>query len=653
MKNYKLLIFFLVCFVYILGYFFWPFKVLDERIFDKFLSPIEAHPSIVVVEIDEESLDELGQWPWNREIYAQFLNSVTSTKPAVVAFDIYLSESVEGEDGVLRDALQNVDKTIDVVWAAKLEEGELLLPIPEVSTHSDVGYGNVDTDSTGQIRYYQLFTGQYDSLANVVLDNYFKGQLETEIKKIERIHYLENYEDFDSVSFLDVLNQNTDVDLTDKIVLIGVTVEDVKNDVSDNFIASNTGKYIPGVYIHANMINTILQNEQVKEMPLIAQIILGIILQSLIFVLAGKLKTWRKVFILILIPLFFTLMLIILQYNFMTPIIFPIVMGTALWLILFILDYILQYRESLKVKKAFSQYVGTHILDKLTDSGDELLKPGGVENDVLVMFSDIIGFTSISEKLKPEELITLINSYLTDVTRVIISNDGVIDKYIGDNVMAFWGAPVEDNKMCTKACKAILEMQKAIADFNDNFMKKLIKESKGDLAEVKLVSGIGLHFGRVIVGNLGSQQKFDYTVMGDNVNLASRIEGLTRKYKCKNLVSESVIERLKCEGLASEFVYRFVDEVIVKGRHNSIKIFEIVGFQDSQDYIENKKFVQDFEKAVDLYRGKNFAEAKKLFVELEKHGDGTSGVYLERIKQLRDDASASKSFNGVWKWEEK
>jgi adenylate cyclase len=191
------------------------------------------------------------------------------------------------------------------------------------------------------------------------------------------------------------------------------------------------------------------------------------------------------------------------------------------------------------------------------------LKLGGQKKEMTVLFSDIRGFTTLSEKLEPEKLVAILNEYFTAMTEVILQSGGVLDKFIGDAIMAFWGAPQEAPDHAQRACRTALKM---IAK-----LEELKKEwSKRDLPEINI--GVGINSGQMIVGNMGSAKRFDYTVIGDNVNLASRLEGLNKQYGTSIIISQFTYDKVK-----EKFEGEFLDKVAVKGKEIPVEIFKLVG----------------------------------------------------------------------------
>jgi len=250
----------------------------------------------------------------------------------------------------------------------------------------------------------------------------------------------------------------------------------------------------------------------------------------------------------------------------------------------------------------------------------EQLKLGGDKKELTVLFSDIRGFTSISEGLSPEELVHLLNEYLTVMTDIVFKHEGTLDKYMGDAIMAIYGAPFEQEDHAARACLSALEMMEALKLLN----KKWMGEGKPPLD-----IGIGINTGLMMVGNMGSEQLFDYTVMGDAVNLGSRLESANKSYRTNILISESTYEEVR-----EEFVCMEVDSVRVKGKNLPVKIYQLLGHRKVPEQLS--KAVSYFEEGLKSYKERRWQEAIGNF-KLVKKLDGdlqVADLYIQRCLDL-------------------
>lgn len=278
--------------------------------------------------------------------------------------------------------------------------------------------------------------------------------------------------------------------------------------------------------------------------------------------------------------------------------------------------------EKEKVRDLLGKVVSHEIAEELLSKSIEL---GGEEKVVTVLFADIKGFTSLCENTPPNEVLTLLNNYLSSITEVIEDNRGVVDKYTGDSVMALFGAPISRSNDASNAVATTLAIQQAMRRLNEN------NKAMG-LAAIE--AGIGVHTGLVVAGNLGSQNRLNYTVVGDSVNLSARLEGLTRKYNIENIVSES------CCAAAPEYRYRELDLVRVAGKNEPVRIFEVIGKIDAISS-EQEKELAAFAEALQYYREQKWDDAIALFSLLAASvtsvhpGNSLYDVYIDRIGFLR------------------
>lgn len=272
--------------------------------------------------------------------------------------------------------------------------------------------------------------------------------------------------------------------------------------------------------------------------------------------------------------------------------------------------------EKEKVRDLLGKVVSHEIAEELLSKTIEL---GGEEKIVTVLFADIKGFTSLCENTPPEAVLTLLNSYLSEITAVIERHQGVVDKYTGDSVMALFGAPLSRGNDAQNAVRTALAMEEAMTSLN-------ARNRAAGMAEVE--AGIGVHTGLVVAGNLGSQNRLNYTVIGDSVNLSARLEGLTRKYHVANIVSETT--RLSAPG----FVYRELDLVRVAGKREPVRIYEVIG-EEGTVSASTLLELTTFASALQAYRARQWDEAQALFEQLGGAAVNLYRVYLERIPELR------------------
>jgi adenylate cyclase len=297
--------------------------------------------------------------------------------------------------------------------------------------------------------------------------------------------------------------------------------------------------------------------------------------------------------------------------------------------------YFTEEKEKKKIKNAFQHYLNPAVINDLMQNPDSL-KLGGEKKELTVFFSDVRGFTTISETLTPEALSSLLNEYFTPMTNIILKSNGLLDKYIGDAVMAVWGAPISMADHADRALISSLQMLEVLDVLRDGWKARGLP-----LIDI----GCGINTGPMVVGNMGSDQRFDYTVLGDSVNLGARLEGVTKEYGVKIICSEFTRRALKKPNF---FVLRELDSIRVKGKNEPVMIYECMRFN-----AQNRQLCEDisglFSKALVHYRRQAWADAEKVLLEILnlKPDDGPAMEFIERCHYLKEHAPGD-SWNGVW-----
>jgi adenylate cyclase len=277
---------------------------------------------------------------------------------------------------------------------------------------------------------------------------------------------------------------------------------------------------------------------------------------------------------------------------------------------------IFEEREKRKIRKAFYQYVSPGVIKLIEKDPRKYFRPGGEMKELTVMFSDIRGFTTISEGLTPDELVQLLNEYLGEMTDIVFETNGTLDKYIGDAIMAFWGSPYPQEDHAFRGCSCALRMIQRLDALNAKW------KSEG---RRPISIGIGLNAGPVNVGNMGSAKRLAWTVMGDNVNLASRLEGINKEYHTQIVINETTYRQV-----AGQFVCRDLDKIRVKGKNQPVNIYELLGVPAERPKFES--LLADFDRAMAAYRAQDWRAASARFGELRVRypDDGPTQVFLER-----------------------
>jgi adenylate cyclase len=318
--------------------------------------------------------------------------------------------------------------------------------------------------------------------------------------------------------------------------------------------------------------------------------------------------------------------------NIALPMAGGLMMVFALFALNMTYGYFTTERTKRKITNLFGQYVPSEVVDEMSKNPEQVSMEGE-SREMTILFSDVRGFTTISEGLEPKELAQLMNEFLTPLSRVVYSHRGTIDKYMGDCIMAFWGAPLPDTHHAYNAILSGLEMQRTLRELQPHFKQR-------GWPEIHI--GVGINTGRVNVGNMGSEVRVAYTVMGDAVNLASRLEGITKEYGAQVLVGEST------KAAVPEFVYREIDLVRVKGKDRPVAIFEPLGLvgEVAQTVLDETEL---FRQALRLYRKQEWDQAELQLLSLLKLAAGTRlyEVYAERIAYYRNNPPG-ENWDGVF-----
>ncbi len=420
------------------------------------------------------------------------------------------------------------------------------------------------------------------------------------------------------ISAQDILEDKvSQEELRDKIVFVGTSATglmDLKSIPLD--------PVYPGVEAHATIVENILTGNFITRpdwapgAELIATIGAGIVLTLLILNLR---PLWVSIITLSFMTLIWigTYKLFVRANIFLSPSV-PLLNLGAIFSFLSLEKFFWAEREKKFYRTAFSQYVSPQIVEEIIKSPDKL-KLEGEEKEVSILFSDIRSFTSISERLSPSEISQLLREYFSPMTKVITHHQGTLDKFIGDAIMAFWNAPLDIKHHQLLAVKAALEMTTTLFRLNKDFKKRF---------QVDLKIGIGIHCGTVHVGNMGSKELFDYTIIGDNVNLASRLEGLTKFYGRDLIISETIAQYCK-----EEFYLQELDMVKVKGKERPVVIYTI---HTKERELKFKEEFELYNKGISLYKKRKFKEAYNIFKELRERFINLKlyQIYQERCQQM-------------------
>ncbi len=424
---------------------------------------------------------------------------------------------------------------------------------------------------------------------------------------------------------------------TGKIVLIGTVMPEDKDlftvPIGEGRIDGDNQMY--GVEIHANVIQSILDNNQILRQPRwqVSMIVIGLCLFS--FSLTAGIKAIRTKYGLLLeilgAAVLFGLLMIIYwlglklfnERNVLMDMTAPFLAVLASYVGSSIYNYVSERRARLMIKNMFTQYVNPAVVDELLEN-PEKLRLGGERKELTVFFSDIEQFTTISEKLPPEDLVSVLNEYLNVMTSLIFANDGTLDKYEGDAIMAFWGAPLPQADHAFLACRTAVRMQESI----DGLTRLWEGEGKPVLR-----TRIGINTAEVIVGNLGGVNRFDYTVVGDGVNLGSRLENANKEYRTRIIIGGNTYAKV-----ADRVIARELDLLVAAGKTEPIRIYELLGIAGETKEPERlQEFLEGYNEGLKLFRKREWDAAIGKFRQaLEaKPGDYPAAMYISRSEMFR------------------
>lgn len=438
----------------------------------------------------------------------------------------------------------------------------------------------------------------------------------------------------------------------DKVVIIGSTMPEDRDLLPTSFAEGKQkgDNMMYGVEFHANIIQNILSGNFLYLESKESEIAVIVFFTFLMFYassfirrikmkIAAAVEVLNVILALLLIFGIYELSVYLFIHNkLVTAVVSPslaVVLGyfgsTAY-------HFLKERQQNVLIKGMFSQYVSKHVVNELL-ADPEKLQLGGERKNVSILFSDIAGFTTFSENKQPEELVRFINEYLNEMTEIILANDGTLDKYLGDAVMAFWGAPIEFEDHAYRACAAAIEMQKKIRELSAKWMQS---------GQSALQVRTGINSGDVIVGNIGGVKRFDYTVMGDSVNLASRLEGVNKEYGTQVMISEATFDLVKSKMSARE-----LDLIRVKGKSQPCKVFELIGMIDDGECQTKLKGLEDYLEGLNYYKTRNFSSAVVHFKNsFEALNDSPSKVYMSRCELYITNPPAS-DWDGVFEMKTK
>jgi adenylate cyclase len=611
-----------------------PWAAMDAKVFDLFTTwtaPRNVQVPLVILAIDEPSFQELQmQWPFPRTLHAKVLERLRADGAVAVGFDMVFAEpSNRHDDELLAAAIRSGPP---VVLAASYEQTEsrnasqssYVMPLDLFLTAGAVaGQVQVAPDDDFVVRRSAAGDDSFSSrMATLGARAAGFGSVKA---RAELIEYLGPRASFDTRSYYQALDPELLPPgfFAGKIVLIGRAVRtavELTASQSDMFNSPFVGsaqddKLFPGVEVHANLISNLLTGGGLNT---IDDRWVAALLLSMVLVLGGVgLRSHPGVTVAVVGALLVGVWLLSLWLFastkiWMTPLL-PMVTVVALYASSMLINYMASRRRALQTRMMFSQYVPQEVVSRLVDH-PELLKLGGEARELTLMFTDLANFTTMSERLTAEATVEVLTEYFNAMTPIIHRYGGTVDKFIGDAVMAFWGAPLDDAQHGEHAVRAAIDMQVAM----EQLATRLVERG---LPAISM--RVGLHSGRVVVGNIGSDSRFSYTVIGDAVNLAARLEGANKAFGTGILLSDAT-----ATDLPDDLTLRHLDRVIVKGKSEAINVY-----CPCQDAALANLSAQ----AVQLFYTQQWVACEQAFrtLLLHKPHDYAAMRFLTRLEEIR------------------
>lgn len=559
--------------------FFGLFAGWESFLEDRLYAAKPISDEIVIIAIDNQSLNQIGQWPWPRKVFADLILKLEKEKPLAVGLDVMFAEKSslgQTDDLSLSQMLAQVDFPIILPVEAervlinqpnKAYSENFIFPLPDFQKQKNVSMGQVNliADPDGVVRRFPLVITDsqqqkiYAFGYELVKKSGRPIPLEKILDNLNRLVYAAPAGAIRRLPFWRLLADEP-LNLQDKIVLIGATAADL-HDFQNTPLGR--GEAMAGVEVQANIVNMLLLGyrfQPLNQWIFFSWLFLAALIPALIFIIFKS--AIKPLLICVILGLVY---LIAIIWLFQNGIVVNVIYLNLSWILsvafLFIYRYFIIEKEKRQIKNIFAKYVSPAVLDEILKNPRQVIL-GGEEKEMTILFSDIRGFTTMSEGLKPKELIRIINNYFTAMTEEILKYDGVIDKYIGDAIMAFWGAPLDDMNHAEKALKAAMAMVNRLKKVNEEFA------ARGD-PEINI--GVGLYTGPAVVGNVGSKLRVNYTVLGDTVNTASRLEGQTKDYGVKIILGENTKNKIK-----GDYNFKFLDSVKVKGKEEAVNIYTVI-----------------------------------------------------------------------------
>ncbi len=705
-----------------------PLQELRLRTFDLFqvLRPrAQTEFPVVIVDIDEASLKEIGQWPWPRTMLADLITHITELGAVAIGFDIIFAEPDRMSPAIAEQSFRGIDPETrakldslpsnDDVFAEAIKHSRIVVgqagaatPTPRAQSEMALQTGfavrgpdpspylvtfpgllrnvlpleeaaagrglfSINPENDGLIRRVPVIMEAQDMLVPSltmemlrVVTHSSAILVRTDVAGVQAVAVpgLEVPTDLNGqfwvhfnkhnparyVSAKDVLQGKLPTDrLRGRLVLIGTSATGLLDLKTTPLDAA-----IPGVEVHAQILESVLTKSLLVQpnYAIGAEIIVAVLLGLAIIIAAPMLSPTIVVLLgaTMIAGLVGLSLYLFIDHNLLIDFTYPLISSWLLFLVLTFVNYFREQKQRQQIRSAFGFYLSPHMVEQLARSPDKLVL-GGEERRMTILFSDVRGFTTISEHYKddPQGLTRLMNRFLTPLTNAIIERKGTIDKYIGDAIMAFWNAPVDDAEQEANACDAALEMQARAAALNVELKREA--EANGGVY-MPLRIGIGLNTGPCVVGNMGSDFRFNYSVLGDTVNFASRLEARTKDYRLPLVVGSRT-----AEGAKQKFATMEIDLIQVKGKKQPESVFAVLGRAEVEQDPLCAQLRELNGQMLACFRKQQWDETLALIARCRKVANGFEvaglyDMYEERIETYRADPPRP-GWDGVYEAESK
>lgn len=609
-----------------------PWHAMEFKTFDFYTSitaPRVAPVPVVILAIDEPTFQELQtQWPFPRRFHARVIERVLADGAAAIGFDVVFAEpSNRKDDEALANAIAGSGKVVLAASKEMVESGNATIwtdvqPIqPLLDAGAIAGFAGVVPDDDFVVRWHEWHGDGFASRLAALGALHAGRLLPQDTDTARMIEYAGPRGTFDTLSYYQAMVPGLLPPgfFKDKIVLVGRSVRtasELRNSQVDMFnspfaVIDAGDRLFPGVEVQANLLSNQLTGgglQPVPDGPVIVITMLLVLL--LLYGVSNTHPATTAALALAMISgvILVSLLLFVHEKRWLPPL-FPVAALIAAYGVSGLMSYALARRRAMQIRTMFSQYVPSQVVAKLVEQ-PEMLRLGGEVREVTLMFTDLANFTTMSEQLSAEQTVEVLTEYFNAMTPIIHRDGGTVDKFIGDAIMAFWGAPLADDAHAQHAVDAAVDMLAAM----ENLMQRL--RARG-LPEIAM--RIGIHTGKVVVGNVGSESRFSYTAIGDAVNLAARLEGANKAFGSSILISEETVSRL-----SGRHRLRHLDVVIVKGKTEPVGVFTPC---------EDAALCELSHRAIDAFRAKRWEESATAFRQIlaRKPGDLAATRLLERV----------------------